>query len=119
MESLMMRFATACVGALMLLGCSGNGQRTADGLAGEKPDYRRGMYAYTDYCAECHDSGRGGAPILDDSLAWAERGAEFPNLLRNHSRRGWLRAPGKGGQIAPGERSVAQALSYMTQGGAE
>ncbi len=117
MNGFSMKLAIAGIGALALFGCSETGKKQADFRAGERPEYQRGMYAYTDFCGECHDSGQHGAPILDDSEAWNGRGREFPTLLRDHEQRGWLRAPEKGVHAELGERSVADAVDYMVGGG--
>jgi cytochrome c5 len=103
--------ALACV--LTLPGCSDTGKKEPEPMADYRPDYRHGLHTYKAFCGECHDTGKNGAPTLDDSEEWDNRALGFPALFREHASKGFLSMPEKGGHAELGDRDIADAVHYM------
>jgi cytochrome c5 len=78
-----------------------------------KPDFQHGSRVYLAHCGECHDSGRLGAPTLDDVENWDERSLPWKSVLTDHAGKGFLRMPAKGGKPGLTERDIADAVYYM------
>lgn len=78
-----------------------------------KPDFQRGMRIYLAHCGECHDTGRLGAPTLDDVEDWDERSWRWQALLKDHATKGFMSMPAKGGKNRLTDRDVSDALYYM------
>ncbi|UQN12214.1 cytochrome c [Methylococcus capsulatus] len=100
---------------LVLAGCTKDAVSPpqAPTVANYKPDYRQGMYTYSMYCSRCHDTGAGGAPILDDVDEWESRGILWPSLMQDHVRDGFLHMPSMG-QVGLSEQNIADAIYFMT-----
>ncbi|MGX2041824.1 c-type cytochrome [Methylocaldum sp. MU1018] len=81
--------------------------------ASRPPDYVRGKHVYNAFCAECHDSGRDGAPTLDDPDVWEARALELPSLLTDHATKGFLGMPEKGAHSDLSDEAVSDAVRYM------
>ncbi len=103
---------TAASLALILAGCVSE-TKTSMRNDSSQPDYVRGRYVYNAFCAECHDSGEGGAPTLDDTEAWESRSLGFPSLLTNHATEGFLNMPEKGAHTDLSDDAVRDAVQYM------
>lgn len=79
----------------------------------EKPDMRRGVQAYHAYCRACHDTGKGGAPELEDTEEWDERSFVWKDVLKDHAENGFLGMPARGSHPRMSERDLRDALYYM------
>jgi cytochrome c5 len=113
MRDFSLKFMTALVCVLVLPGCSETGTKEPDSLADYRPDYRHGLYIYKAFCGECHDTGKNGAPTLNNSTEWDNRALGFPALFREHASQGFLSMPEKGGHAELDDRSIADAVHYM------
>lgn len=89
-------------------GCAKDGER-----AGERPDMQRGMQVYRVYCQECHDTGKGGAPELEDVEEWDDRAFIWKEVQRDHAAKGFLGMPAKGAHPQLSQRDLQDALYYM------
>jgi cytochrome c5 len=106
------RSITAASLALFLASCASE-TKTSGQTASSQPDYIRGRYVYNAFCAECHDSGQGGAPTLDDPEAWESRILGLPLLLTDHATEGFLNMPEKGAHADLSDDAVRDAVHYM------
>ena len=79
-----------------------------------------GDQVYTQVCAACHGAGIAGAPKLGDTVAWAPRIAQGPDLLHKHAIDGFQGKTGymppKGGRTDFTDQSVINAVEYMIAG---
>ena len=73
-----------------------------------------GKAVYLRACAECHDAGQNGAPVLGATAAWSMRSPEWPTLLKRHATEGFVMMPPKGGHAELSEDEVAAAVDFMT-----
>lgn len=86
---------------------------TPDLATGNKLDLREGMRVYKTSCAECHATGKGGAPRLRDAAAWRERSFQSFSVMEKHARKGFLSMPAKGRHPGLSDQEVANAVFYM------
>ncbi len=86
----------------------------ADLADGVKLDLRQGMRIYKSHCAECHATGKNGAPRLRDRNAWKQRGMQPFSVLEKHAERGFLGMPPKGSHAQLSQQDVANAVYYMS-----
>jgi len=98
---------------LSLASCAEFNTETPTQTASRPPDYTRGRHVYNAFCAECHGSGRGGAPRLDEPEAWEPRALELPSLLTDHATKGFLGMPEKGAHSELSDEAVRDAVHYM------
>lgn len=80
---------------------------------GNKLDLREGLRVYKASCAECHATGKGGAPRLRDAGAWRERSFQSFSVMQRHAENGFLLMPPKGKHPALTGQDVANAVFYM------
>lgn len=78
-----------------------------------RPELHRGLQVYQVYCQECHDTGKGGAPELEDTDEWDERSFEWKAIMTNHARHGFLGMPARGSHPQMSERDLRDALYFM------
>ena len=71
-----------------------------------------GRVVFTDKCMRCHESGRKGAPVLDDTSDWLERLEQPLDTLIEHALIGHGRMPAKGDQDIS-DQDVAAAVAYV------
>ncbi|WP_338035551.1 c-type cytochrome [Halioglobus maricola] len=79
---------------------------------------RSGEDVYNAACMACHTTGAGGAPVLGDVAAWADRIAKGNDALYASGVNG---VPGtgmiaKGGCMSCSDEEVAAAVDYMVAG---
>ena len=79
---------------------------------------RSGEEVYNAACMACHTTGAGGAPVLGDVAAWADRIAKGPEALYDSGVNG---VPGtgmiaKGGCMACSDEEVNAAVDFMVAG---
>ncbi len=96
---------------LILIACSN--ERNVKNAALEKPDFHRGMHIYNAFCAECHETGKNGAPGLDDVDEWDLRAMQWSSVLKEHVNNGFMDMPSKGGHAELSDQNIADALYYM------
>lgn len=87
----------------------------ADLPDGIKLDIRQGMRIYKANCAECHATGKNGAPRLRDRDAWKQRAMQPFSVLEKHAERGFLGMPPKGSHPQLTQQDMANAVYYMSQ----
>lgn len=68
---------------------------------------------YDQFCADCHDSGEGGAPVTGDPSDWRDKSPLWQAVLTEHAKAGYLEMPARGGSADLPDLSVSQALEYM------
>jgi cytochrome c5 len=77
-----------------------------------------GKEVYETACMVCHGAGVAGAPKFADAAAWKERIAQGADVLHKHALEGFQGKagfmPAKGGQTALTDKSVTNAVDYMT-----
>jgi cytochrome c5 len=89
-------------------------ENNPDLMPGDKLDLRQGLKVYKSSCAQCHATGKGGAPRLHDKEAWKGRSFQSFSVMEKHAKQGFLKMPPKGKQAALSDRDVANAVYYMT-----
>ena len=104
----------APVGETCLQGDSSCGGAAVVASAGP----RSGEDVYQAACFACHGTGAGGAPVLGDVAAWADRIAKGPDALYSAGING---VPGtgmiaKGGCMTCSDEEVNAAVDYMVAG---
>ncbi len=76
-----------------------------------------GPQVYNSACLACHGAGIGGAPVLGNAEAWAERIAQGMDVLKDHAIKGYQGSagymPAKGGRTDLSDEEVANAVDYM------
>ena len=82
-----------------------------DTMASERAE--DGRRVYESACAQCHDSGENGAPIIGQTKDWTDRSHLWEAVLLEHANEGFLRMPGKGGNQDLSEYDVDVAAEYM------
>ena len=91
------------IAAIFLLATAG-----AAGYAAED-----GKQVYEDSCASCHDSGKKGAPMMDDMEEWTDRTQLlWSDVHEQHLDDGFLGAPGDADNGITAEQMEA-ATNYM------
>lgn len=83
------------------------------GLAQAEPP-TDGAEVYRQVCAECHESGKLGAPRLDDGKRWKKLIREGLNDLVPAALGGIRQMPARGGKPELSDLAVARAVIYMT-----
>ena len=73
------------------------------------------IVAYERACADCHDSGRGGAPRTGDPLAWTDRSALWEAVLFEHAQKGYFTMPAHGLDGRFSDEEIAAAAQYMLE----
>lgn len=76
-----------------------------------------GPQVYNEACIACHGSGIGGAPIVGDGGAWAERIAQGTEMLYEHAIVGFTGSAGfmppKGARMDLSDDEIHGAVDYM------
>ena len=71
--------------------------------------------AYEHACADCHETGKDGAPRTGDAAAWEERSALWEAVLFEHAEKGYLNMPAHGLDGRLSDDEVAAAAQYMLE----
>jgi cytochrome c5 len=100
--------------ALLIAGCgpSGAGRDMPDPPEGAPPMIE-GMVAYERACADCHESGKDGAPVTGDADAWRGRSSLWQAVLFEHAKAGYFDMPAKGNAGELSDEVVEAAAEYM------
>lgn len=118
----MNRYALPGCLILFLAGCGGAESPPAAVPTGEPPpatvgpdprDGESGRAVYERVCAECHDTGQGGAPVTGEPAGWSDRSPLWQAVLYEHAETGYLDMPAKGGHPELTEQQVEAAAEYM------
>ena len=72
-----------------------------------------GYDTYQEFCASCHDSGAGGAPVTGNRADWENRSRLWVAVLTEHAKAGYLDMPAKGGESRLTDLSVNHAVEFM------
>ena len=72
-----------------------------------------GQETYQGNCAQCHDEGIDGAPVIGDRKSWSNRSPLWSAVLIVHAQNGYLGMPAKGGCTELSDRAVEAAGEYM------
>jgi len=71
--------------------------------------------AYEHACADCHETGKNGAPRTGDTAAWADRSALWEAVLFEHAEKGFFEMPAHGLDGRLSDEEVAAAAQYMLE----
>ena len=71
--------------------------------------------AYEHACADCHETGKDGAPRTGDPAAWADRSALWEAVLFEHAEKGFFKMPAHGLDGRFSDEEVAAAAQYMLE----
>ena len=80
-----------------------------------RPEYVTPKIAYEEACADCHESGKDGAPRTGDPEAWAGRSALWEAVLFEHVEKGYFDMPAHGTDGRFTDDEVALAAQYMLE----
>lgn len=84
------------------------------GGASAEPDNAEGLKVYETSCARCHDSGKMGAPVLDDMSEWTDRTAMlWSDVHLQHLDDGLLRSADKDAKKGITAEQMEAATNYM------
>jgi len=76
-----------------------------------------GQQVYDKFCFACHTTGVGGAPKLDDKVAWTERQGKGMDALWDSLINGIAAMPAKGTCMGCSDDELREVLDYMLAGG--
>ena len=74
---------------------------------------RSGEDVVKSQCAQCHQSGKDGAPRIDDRAAWAPRMKEGLNATVRSAMKGHGKMPARGGLADISDTELRAAILYM------
>jgi len=72
-----------------------------------------GYEVYEAYCASCHDTGLGNAPLTGEPTDWNDRSQLWMAVLAEHVKAGYLNMPARGGDPELTDLSVSKAVEHM------
>ena len=90
---------------------------SASGSVDEKavPVHVTPNVAYEHACADCHETGKNGAPRTGDADAWAGRSGLWEAVLFEHAQKGYFKMPAHGLDGRFSDEEVAAAAQYMLE----
>ena len=71
--------------------------------------------AYEHACADCHETGKDGAPRTGDPASWADRSSLWEAVLFEHAEKGYFKMPAHGLDGRFSDEEVAAAAQYMLE----
>jgi len=77
---------------------------------------RSGESVYNSACTACHGTGAGGAPVVGDGAAWADRIAQGNDTLYDHAINGLNGMPAMGLCMDCSNDEIKLAVDYMVVG---
>jgi cytochrome c5 len=77
------------------------------------PSDRTGKVVVDTVCAECHLTGKKGAPKIGDAPAWSDRAIVGMESLSNHAIKGYRKMPAHGGKGNVTDLELGRAINYM------
>lgn len=81
--------------------------------SGNKLNPQRGKQVYEASCAQCHDTGKNGAPRIRHPDEWNAAAIQSYSVMENHALKGFINMPKKGGRPLLTEQEVADAVFFM------
>jgi cytochrome c5 len=103
--------------AALLAACAQPSTRPADSQDTAPPlradITEAGLAAYQRVCAQCHETGRMGAPLTGQPEYWAGRSRLWQAVLFRHAEQGYVKMPARGGDESLTDREVQAAAEYM------
>jgi len=78
---------------------------------------RTGKVVVETVCVGCHESGKDGAPKLDDRAEWAKRASQGLSTLSDHAITGVRKMPAHGAHASLSDLEMSRAIAYMVSGG--
>ncbi len=72
-----------------------------------------GQQVYDQFCFACHSTGVGGAPKMDDAVAWGERRDKGMDVLMQSTLNGIGAMPAKGTCMNCSDDELSEAVTYM------
>jgi cytochrome c5 len=89
----------------------------APGSAAEEPraEPLTPKVAYEQACADCHETGKNGAPRTGDAQAWKGRSALWEAVLFEHAEKGYFDMPAHGLNGRLSDDEVAAAAQYLLE----
>jgi cytochrome c5 len=120
----MNRATLLVLGVVTLTGCGGNENPASAPDEAEQAEPlttllveegvgSSGRETYEGFCASCHGSGLGGAPVTGNPGDWEGRSKLWQAVLMEHANAGYLEMPAKGGAGKLSDLSVSYAVEYM------
>ncbi len=82
-------------------------------VAPRKSIQEEGRQVYEQFCASCHDTGLGGAPVTGEPASWESRSELWQAVLMEHAKAGYLDMPARGGESMLTDQSVSYAVEHM------
>jgi len=73
----------------------------------------QGRTVYKKVCAECHDEGKAGAPMIGDTANWRDRRKNGLDELYKHTIKGYNNMPIMGNCVTCSEEEIVAAVGYM------
>ena len=89
-----------------------NGIDMATRLKGQSVGVK-GRKVYKQFCAECHKTGRAGAPMLGDTANWRDRRRQGMQALYEHTIKGYNNMPIRGNCVTCSDEDIVAAVSYI------
>lgn len=72
-----------------------------------------GKRTYEKVCANCHETGIEGAPIVGNKEDWSDRSDLWEAVLVEHAEQGYVKMPAKGNAEYATDYDVSAAAEYM------
>jgi cytochrome c5 len=107
----MIQFSTTRKLGLAILGVSSF--LLAPALAADKT----GQAVVQEVCANCHLTGKDGAPVIGDTAAWLPREVNGLVRLTEHAIAGFGKMPAHGGQASLSDLEMSRAIAFMVSSG--
>lgn len=85
------------------------------GVAAAEAEKDLGEKVYKQVCAFCHDSGRKGAPTLDNKAAWQRRNLADTERMTASVVRGMGQMPPRAGDPRLTDAEIRASLIYMLE----
>ena len=80
-----------------------------------RPSHVTPHIAYEHACADCHETGKDGAPRTGDPEAWTGRSSLWEAVLFEHAQKGYFKMPPHGHDGRFTDDEVAAAAQYMLE----
>jgi cytochrome c5 len=80
-------------------------------------DTKTGEQIVKQVCSNCHESGKGGAPMIGDRAAWAKRVSNGVDAVTTSAIRGHAGMPARGGMANLTDPEMRSAVLYMFNAG--
>ncbi len=77
---------------------------------------RQGKEVVEQVCAECHATGKDGAPKIGDKDAWLQRAKKGLAATNTNAIRGFRKMPAHGGDSAISDMEISRAIFFMMSG---